>query len=140
MSGLARGLGRSLGTRFPWLGGSLDFTGRALRVLFIVAFVLFIGYGLLFVVAEVAKNPGRVLDSPLVTLVVGFLILVVEWLWSLPGYVWLGLLVFYGVFAIASQLRTLNAQISYLIEEVRALKAQQDRSHNDFDDLDDDEL
>jgi len=54
--------------------------------------------------------------------VVAFLILAAGWLWSLPGYVWFGLFVVLGLFAIASQLRMLNGLIYDLSDAVRDLK------------------
>jgi len=139
-SSRARKLGHSFAARFPRLAVVLEWAGRVLKVSLLVGFAVFIGYGLLLIGTEIAKNPGRLLDSPAVTLVLGFLILAVEWLWSQPGYVWFGLFVLYGLFAIASQLGTLNAQVSRLIEEVRDLKAEQDQGDNEFEALDDEGL
>ena len=112
----ARELGRQFATRVPRLAVSLAWAGRALRVAFFVSLALLMLYALLAVVVEILNNPQRVLETPAVALLVGILALSVEWLWSLPGYIWFSVLLLYGVFTIVSRLGTLSAQIHHLIQ------------------------
>lgn len=65
--------------------------------------------------------------------IAGLFILALQWAWSLPGYVWLTLVIILLLVRIDSQLAMLNANVYSLTQAVDALKSAKDDLDEDLD-------